>query len=127
MEALLEEKEKEIVKKGEWLQVSFLGILKGNKFSYSIFGCGKVTFTLLNSIFFFPPLKSQKDTIAQLTSKVQELEQQNLQQLQQVWLTVDVVWECCSVEPEDFCLSSASHKGFALASTYRAILNPTLN
>ncbi|NXJ67938.1 KTN1 protein, partial [Rostratula benghalensis] len=47
MEALLEEKEKEIVKKGEWLQ-------------------------------------GQKDTIAQLTSKVQELEQQNLQQLQQV-------------------------------------------
>ncbi|PKU30218.1 kinectin isoform x9 [Limosa lapponica baueri] len=46
MEALLEEKEKEIVKKGEWLQ-------------------------------------GQKDTIAQLTSKVQELEQQNLQQLQQ--------------------------------------------
>lgn len=29
--------------------------------------------------------KDQKDTIAQLTSKVQELEQQNLQQLQQVW------------------------------------------
>ncbi|XP_054682524.1 kinectin isoform X14 [Grus americana] len=29
-------------------------------------------------------LQSQKDTIAQLTSKVQELEQQNLQQLQQV-------------------------------------------
>ncbi|NXE81263.1 KTN1 protein, partial [Cochlearius cochlearius] len=48
MEALLEEKEKEIAKKGEWLQ-------------------------------------GQKDTIAQLTSKVQELEQQNLQQLQQVW------------------------------------------
>uniref|UniRef100_A0A8B9FSM4 Kinectin 1 n=1 Tax=Amazona collaria TaxID=241587 RepID=A0A8B9FSM4_9PSIT len=48
MEALLEEKEKEIVKKGEWLQ-------------------------------------GQKDTIAQLTSKVQELEEQNLQQLQQVW------------------------------------------
>ncbi|NXY05204.1 KTN1 protein, partial [Pteruthius melanotis] len=47
MEALLEEKEKEIVKKGECLQ-------------------------------------GQKDTIAQLTSKVQELEQQNLQQLQQV-------------------------------------------
>lgn len=33
--------------------------------------------------FFFP--KGQQDTIAQLTSKVQELEQQNLQQLQQVW------------------------------------------
>jgi len=32
MEALLEEKEKEIVKKAEWLQVSFLSILKGNKF-----------------------------------------------------------------------------------------------
>ncbi|NXG78164.1 KTN1 protein, partial [Baryphthengus martii] len=47
MEALLEEKEKEIVKKGEWLQ-------------------------------------GQKDTVALLTSKVQELEQQNLQQLQQV-------------------------------------------
>ncbi|NWZ11164.1 KTN1 protein, partial [Agelaius phoeniceus] len=47
MEALLEEKEKEIAKKGECLQ-------------------------------------GQKDTIAQLTSKVQELEQQNLQQLQQV-------------------------------------------
>ncbi|NWS59813.1 KTN1 protein, partial [Chunga burmeisteri] len=30
-------------------------------------------------------LQGQKDTIAQLTSKVQELEQQNLQQLQQVW------------------------------------------
>ncbi|NWT16051.1 KTN1 protein, partial [Vireo altiloquus] len=49
MEALLEEKEKEIVKKGECLQ-------------------------------------GQKDTIAQLTNKVQELEQQNLQQLQQVQL-----------------------------------------
>uniref|UniRef100_A0A8C6ZXQ5 Kinectin 1 n=1 Tax=Nothoprocta perdicaria TaxID=30464 RepID=A0A8C6ZXQ5_NOTPE len=48
MEALLEEKEKEIAKKGECLQ-------------------------------------GQQDTIAQLTSKVQELEQQNLQQLQQVW------------------------------------------
>uniref|UniRef100_A0A8C3C0L8 Kinectin 1 n=1 Tax=Cairina moschata TaxID=8855 RepID=A0A8C3C0L8_CAIMO len=48
MEALLEEKEKEIIKKGEWL-------------------------------------KGQQDTITQLTSKVQELEQQNLQQLQQVW------------------------------------------
>ncbi|NXG56561.1 KTN1 protein, partial [Hemiprocne comata] len=47
MEALLEEKEKEIVNKAEWLQ-------------------------------------GQKDTIAQLTSKVQELEQQNLQHLQQV-------------------------------------------
>uniref|UniRef100_A0A8B9RZ66 Kinectin 1 n=1 Tax=Accipiter nisus TaxID=211598 RepID=A0A8B9RZ66_9AVES len=41
MEALLEEKEKEIVKKGEWLQVSFLGILKGNKLFRSIFGCLK--------------------------------------------------------------------------------------
>ncbi|NXA28670.1 KTN1 protein, partial [Ibidorhyncha struthersii] len=30
-------------------------------------------------------LQGQKDTIAQLTSKVQELEQQNLQHLQQVW------------------------------------------
>ncbi|NWS75081.1 KTN1 protein, partial [Crotophaga sulcirostris] len=30
-------------------------------------------------------LQGQKDTIAQLTGKVQELEQQNLQQLQQVW------------------------------------------
>ncbi|KAF1497312.1 Kinectin, partial [Eudyptula minor novaehollandiae] len=30
-------------------------------------------------------LQDQKDTIAQLSSKVQELEQQNLQQLQQVW------------------------------------------
>ncbi|XP_062350962.1 kinectin [Cinclus cinclus] len=47
MEVLLEEKEKEVIKKGECLQ-------------------------------------GQKDTIAQLTSKVQELEQQNLQQLQQV-------------------------------------------
>ncbi|NXD24850.1 KTN1 protein, partial [Spelaeornis formosus] len=47
MEALVEEKEKEIVRKGECLQ-------------------------------------GQNDTIAQLTSKVQELEQQNLQQLQQV-------------------------------------------
>uniref|UniRef100_A0A8C5T628 Kinectin 1 n=1 Tax=Malurus cyaneus samueli TaxID=2593467 RepID=A0A8C5T628_9PASS len=47
MEALLEEKEKEMVKKRECLQ-------------------------------------GQKDTIAQLSSKVQELEQQNLQQLQQV-------------------------------------------
>lgn len=27
MEALLEEKEKEIIKKGEWLKVNFLGIL----------------------------------------------------------------------------------------------------
>lgn len=53
MEALLEEKEKEIVKKGEWLQVTFLSILKGNKFCCSISGCGKVTFTLLN-LFFFP-------------------------------------------------------------------------
>lgn len=48
MEALLEEKEKEIVKKGEWLQVSFLGILKGNKLFRSISGCLKVMFTLLN-------------------------------------------------------------------------------
>uniref|UniRef100_A0A8C3LEY6 Kinectin 1 n=1 Tax=Chrysolophus pictus TaxID=9089 RepID=A0A8C3LEY6_CHRPC len=47
MEALLEEKEKEIVQKGE-------------------------------------RLKGQQDTVAQLTSKIQELEQQNLQQLQQV-------------------------------------------
>ncbi|XP_019373970.1 PREDICTED: kinectin isoform X5 [Gavialis gangeticus] len=47
MEALLEEKQKEIAKKGEWLQ-------------------------------------GQQNTIAQLTSKVQELEQWNLQQLQQV-------------------------------------------
>lgn len=29
MEALLEEKEKEIVKKGEWLQVSSVGIAEG--------------------------------------------------------------------------------------------------
>ncbi|XP_043404390.1 kinectin isoform X6 [Chelonia mydas] len=47
MEALLEEKEKDIAKKGEWLQ-------------------------------------SQQDTITHLTSKVQELEQQNLEQLEQV-------------------------------------------
>ncbi|XP_038261271.1 kinectin isoform X9 [Dermochelys coriacea] len=47
MEALLEEKEKDIAKKREWLQ-------------------------------------SQQDTITHLTSKVQELEQQNLEQLQQV-------------------------------------------
>ncbi|XP_059579323.1 kinectin isoform X7 [Alligator mississippiensis] len=47
MEVLLEEKQKEIAKQGEWLQ-------------------------------------GQQNTIAQLTSKVQELEQQNLQQLQQV-------------------------------------------
>lgn len=33
-------------------------------------------------LFFYP--KGQQNTIAQLTSKVQELEQQNLQQLQQV-------------------------------------------
>uniref|UniRef100_A0A8C5JL75 Kinectin 1 n=1 Tax=Junco hyemalis TaxID=40217 RepID=A0A8C5JL75_JUNHY len=38
--------------------------------------------TLLTLFFIYP--KGQKDTIAQLTSKVQELEQQNLQQLQQV-------------------------------------------
>uniref|UniRef100_A0A8C9MPA3 Kinectin 1 n=1 Tax=Serinus canaria TaxID=9135 RepID=A0A8C9MPA3_SERCA len=38
--------------------------------------------TLLTLPFISP--KGQKDTIAQLTSKVQELEQQNLQQLQQV-------------------------------------------
>lgn len=38
----------------------------------------------LHFFFFFCP-KGQQDTIAQLTSKVQELEQQNLQQLQQVW------------------------------------------
>uniref|UniRef100_A0A8C0UKE7 Kinectin 1 n=1 Tax=Cyanistes caeruleus TaxID=156563 RepID=A0A8C0UKE7_CYACU len=43
---------------------------------------GKSKFTLLNLLFIY--LKGQKDTIAQLTSKVQELEQQNLQQLQQV-------------------------------------------
>ncbi|XP_025053712.1 kinectin isoform X10 [Alligator sinensis] len=47
MEVLLEEKQKEISKQGEWLQ-------------------------------------GQQNTIAQLTSKVQELEQRNLQQLQQV-------------------------------------------
>ncbi|XP_067410930.1 kinectin isoform X3 [Emydura macquarii macquarii] len=47
MEALLEEKEKDVAKKGEWLQ-------------------------------------GQQDTIACLTGKVQELEQQNLAQLQQV-------------------------------------------
>ncbi|XP_073206133.1 kinectin isoform X5 [Lepidochelys kempii] len=47
MEALLEEKERDIAKKGEWLQ-------------------------------------SQQDTITHLTSKVQELEQQNLEQLEQV-------------------------------------------
>uniref|UniRef100_A0A8C6IZR5 Ribosome receptor lysine/proline rich domain-containing protein n=1 Tax=Melopsittacus undulatus TaxID=13146 RepID=A0A8C6IZR5_MELUD len=41
MEALLEEKEKEIVKKGEWLQVSSLGILKENKFCCSISSCRK--------------------------------------------------------------------------------------
>ncbi|XP_058700415.1 kinectin isoform X12 [Poecile atricapillus] len=35
-------------------------------------------------------LQGQKDTIAQLTSKVQELEQQNLQQLQQVPATAQV-------------------------------------
>uniref|UniRef100_A0A8C0B671 Kinectin 1 n=1 Tax=Buteo japonicus TaxID=224669 RepID=A0A8C0B671_9AVES len=46
MEALLEEKEKEIVKKGEWLQVSFLGILKGKKLFCSISGCLKVMFDL---------------------------------------------------------------------------------
>uniref|UniRef100_A0A8D2MBP3 Kinectin 1 n=1 Tax=Zonotrichia albicollis TaxID=44394 RepID=A0A8D2MBP3_ZONAL len=38
--------------------------------------------TFLTLFFIYP--KGQKDTIAQLTSKVQELEQQNLQQLQQV-------------------------------------------
>ncbi|XP_019406411.1 PREDICTED: kinectin isoform X2 [Crocodylus porosus] len=47
MEALLEEKQKEIAKKAEWLQ-------------------------------------GQQNTIAQLTSKVQELEQRNLQHLQEV-------------------------------------------
>ncbi|KAM7164757.1 kinectin isoform 3-T3 [Macrochelys suwanniensis] len=53
MEALLEEKEKDIAKKGEWLQ-------------------------------------SQQDTITHLTSKVQELEQQNLEQLQQVSAVLQV-------------------------------------
>lgn len=48
MEALLEEKEKEIIKKGEWLQVSFLGVLNENKLCCSISGCRKVMFTLLN-------------------------------------------------------------------------------
>ncbi|NXA66227.1 KTN1 protein, partial [Mohoua ochrocephala] len=37
-------------------------------------------------------LQGQKDTIAQLTSKVQELEQQNLQQLQQVQPAEWMVW-----------------------------------
>lgn len=41
MEALLEEKEKEIVKKGECLQVSCFNILKGNKFCCSISGWEK--------------------------------------------------------------------------------------
>lgn len=36
MEALLEEKEKEIVKKGECLQVSCFNILKGSNFCCSI-------------------------------------------------------------------------------------------
>uniref|UniRef100_A0A8C3IJZ8 Kinectin 1 n=1 Tax=Chrysemys picta bellii TaxID=8478 RepID=A0A8C3IJZ8_CHRPI len=49
VEALLEEKEKDIAKKGESLQ-------------------------------------SQQDTITHLTRKVQELEQQNLEQRQQVWI-----------------------------------------
>uniref|UniRef100_A0A8C3TAF5 Kinectin 1 n=1 Tax=Chelydra serpentina TaxID=8475 RepID=A0A8C3TAF5_CHESE len=53
MEALLEEKEKDIAKKGEWLQ-------------------------------------SRQDTITHLTSKVQELEQQNLEQLQQVSAVLQV-------------------------------------
>lgn len=41
MEALLEEKEKEIVKKGECLQVSCFNILKGNKFCCSLSGWEK--------------------------------------------------------------------------------------
>uniref|UniRef100_A0A8C8EDT4 Kinectin 1 n=1 Tax=Otus sunia TaxID=257818 RepID=A0A8C8EDT4_9STRI len=68
MEALLEEKEKEIVKKGEWLQVGFLGILMGSKFCCSISGCGKVMLTVLNLVVFcfcfcFFCSKGQKDTI----------------------------------------------------------------
>uniref|UniRef100_U3JM80 Kinectin 1 n=1 Tax=Ficedula albicollis TaxID=59894 RepID=U3JM80_FICAL len=50
--------------------------------SVAAFLAGKNKFTVLTLLFIFP--KGQKDTIAQLTSKVQELEQQNLQQLQQV-------------------------------------------
>uniref|UniRef100_A0A8D2P7S3 Kinectin 1 n=1 Tax=Zosterops lateralis melanops TaxID=1220523 RepID=A0A8D2P7S3_ZOSLA len=50
--------------------------------SVAAFLTGKSKFTLLTLLFIYP--KGQKDTIAQLTSKVQELEQQNLQQLQQV-------------------------------------------
>lgn len=52
MEALLEEKEKEIVQKGEWLKVSFLSILKGNASCCSVSGCGKITFIFLSSLFF---------------------------------------------------------------------------
>lgn len=52
MEALLEEKEKEIVKNREWLQVRSLGVLKGNKSCCSIADYGKVIFTLLNVGFF---------------------------------------------------------------------------
>ncbi|NXD86187.1 KTN1 protein, partial [Halcyon senegalensis] len=42
-------------------------------------------------------LQDQKDTVAQLTSKVQELEQQNLQQLQQVWTAE---WMCFGSAPQ---------------------------
>jgi len=52
MEALLEEKEKEIVQKGERLKVSFLSMLEGNKSCRSVSGCGKIMFILLSSFFF---------------------------------------------------------------------------
>uniref|UniRef100_A0A8C0J3X7 Kinectin 1 n=1 Tax=Chelonoidis abingdonii TaxID=106734 RepID=A0A8C0J3X7_CHEAB len=58
MEALLKEKEKDIAKKRESLQVNFFLYCSAN----------------------------QQDTITHLTSKVQELEQQNSEQLQQVWI-----------------------------------------
>lgn len=45
MEALLEEKEKEIVQKGERLKVSFLSMLEGNKSCRSVSGCGKIVYT----------------------------------------------------------------------------------
>uniref|UniRef100_A0A8C0UMD8 Kinectin 1 n=1 Tax=Cyanistes caeruleus TaxID=156563 RepID=A0A8C0UMD8_CYACU len=51
MEALLEEKEKEIVKKGECLQVSCFNILKGNKYCCSTSAAEVETRQLLQKLF----------------------------------------------------------------------------
>uniref|UniRef100_A0A8C3V3J2 Kinectin 1 n=1 Tax=Catharus ustulatus TaxID=91951 RepID=A0A8C3V3J2_CATUS len=51
METLLEEKEKEIVKKGECLQVSCFNILKGNKFCCNISAAEVETRQLLQKLF----------------------------------------------------------------------------